>query len=647
MDKAIAILADLLRRNGDKISSGSCKFALTSDLLNHLNSSFNLIFERREVLTSSFHVLNNTSENSEKYRDLYFLYDFIQLSKSLKLTKNQNVDQQEYTDISKFKELIYLEIHKVDVNTILGIGSLRMRLQYLICERCISKLSDILELCGADQTEEPMWHELKEAIFTHNNITEIDDSLKYVPWLNTLDLSNNLIEDADSISSLSNLKYVNLSYNKLTKVPLFNGQICRRLQVLVMHNNFIENIQDVHKLVNLQQLNLGDNYLVDHDTLIPLAYLAALQSLNLRGNPISYHPQHRIRSVRYLHKNTASVRFTLDDCGLSKSEQQSISSLHPKILCIEPSSSGNNSDNSDILDRSIRVRPAVIADDILECLEISLPSVITQSSPTENLDNKEQIETLSKDYMKNLYIKAKINVKDPMKETSSKASLNQQQILSSTPLGESILNAIHDTLTEESNISTNTTEEYHTALDNANNEGEPDEVTNDVYDNTPTEENPKADATEESEDEELESGESNIFMASIKDGNDIIVIVTNTHITEKDTVSMKSLGRFTLDSLIICNRITEEDTEYIYLEFDTLRMNSSRHYFIEGAEERERFYVKLRDIIDNRPPKEISNLFTCLKCSTQFGIEDQKTIHKRETICPVCGSNLVFEEGTS
>ncbi|KRT83323.1 hypothetical protein AMK59_4694, partial [Oryctes borbonicus] len=572
MDRDIAILAELLRQNGDKISSGDCKFALTSDLLNHLTSSFNLILERREMLTSSFHVLSNTSENNEKYQDLYFLYDFVQLSKSLKLTKNQNVTQQEYTDVSKFKELRYLEIHKVDVNTILGIGSLRIRLQYLICERCVSKLRDILELSGADQTEGHSWCELKEAIFTHNNIREIDGSLKYVPWLNTLDLSNNLIKEADGISSLSNLKYLNLSYNKLTKVPLFNGQLCQRLQVLVIHNNFIENIQDIYKLVNLQQLNLADNYLIDHDSLIPLAYLAALQSLNLQGNPISYHPQHRIRSVRYLHKNAASVRFILDERGLNKSEQQSISLLHPKILPPEPSSSSNNSDNNDTLSKSVRLREAVIADDILECLESSLPVAETPASLTENFDSKEQMVMLHKEYIKILYDKAGVSTKDANKGASSDVFLDDhQKLLSSTPLGESILNTIHGTLKEESNLSTNTTGEYVTASDNANND-ELEEVINNVYDDTPTEDIQQSENAEESEDEELESGESNIFMASIKDGNDIIVIVTDTHITEKDTMSMKGLGRFTLDSLIICNKITEDDVEYINLEFDTLRM---------------------------------------------------------------------------
>lgn len=380
-----------------------------------------------------------------------------------------------------------------------------------------------------------------------------------------------------------------------------------------------------------------DNYLVDHDSLIPLAYLAALQLLNLQGNPLSYHPQHRIRSVRCLHKNTATVKFILDDVGLSKSEKQSINSLHPKILSAEPSSSSHNSEGNDIFDRSIRIRPAVIADDILDCLESSLPSVVSHASPVES-DNKEQLASLHKDYIRILYDKAGVSARDAIKEGNGFAETHQQ-LLSSTPLGESILNTIQDTLKEDNDLSNNTTGEYITASDNANNEEQPD-----VYTDMPTDENQEAETTEESEDEELESGESNIFMANLKGGNDIIVILTQTHITEKDPINMKSLGRFTLDSLYTCNKIIEDDIEYIYLEFDTVRINSSKYYSIEDEEDRNRFYDKLRNIIDSRPPKEISNLFKCMKCSTQFGVEDQKTMHRVVIKCPLCESDLVFQE---
>lgn len=650
MDREIEKLAELLRQNGHKISNGSCKFTLTSNLLNHLNSAFNLILERREAFSSSFHVLSNTEETNAKYRDLYFLYDFVQLVKSLKLTKNLNLEaSQDYVDISKFKGLELLEIRKINVNTILGIASMRMRLLYLICERSITKLSDLLESCGADESEGHTWYELKGAILTHNNLREVDNSLRYVPWLNTLDLSNNLIENADGISCLLNLKYLNLSFNKLMKVPSFNGQICRRLQVLDLHNNFIDNIYDVSRLVNLQQLNLIDNCLIEHDSLIPLSYLPALLLLNLKGNPLSYHPQHRIRSVRYLHRTTASVKFVLDDLGLNKAEYQSIHSLHPKPLSVDqPSGSNSNDTGGDVLERSIKVREAVIADDILECLDSSLTITKVDVRPAENVDNREQMASLRKDYIKILYDKTGVNPREYAKESPKDVFIDtHQQPMSSTPLGESIINSIHNTLKEENtttNTENNTTADYVTASDTTNNVEEGGEQENEVF-KPEVHEETKIEAKELSDDEELESGESNIFSANIKaTGNDVIVILTETHITEKDPIRMKSLGRFTLDSLSVCDMITENDIQYVHLEFDTVKINSSRFYYVEEEDERNRLHDKLKHILESRPPKEISNLFTCMKCSTQFGLEDQKTLHKEETVCPVCGSNLVFQE---
>lgn len=61
-------------------------------------------------------------------------------------------------------------------------------------------------------------------------------------------------------------------------------------------------------LDNLVTLDLSCNCLVDHQTLSPVAHLAALQWLNLEGNPLSFHPNHRNITAKYLHSNTRTVK---------------------------------------------------------------------------------------------------------------------------------------------------------------------------------------------------------------------------------------------------------------------------------------------------------------------------------------------------
>lgn len=87
--------------------------------------------------------------------------------------------------------------------------------------------------------------------------------------------------------------------------------------MLILRNNFIEDIRELTALVNLCELDLSHNCLLHHDALAPLAYLATLQWLCVEGNPLSFHPLHRSRTARYLHMNTATVRFMLDRSLLS------------------------------------------------------------------------------------------------------------------------------------------------------------------------------------------------------------------------------------------------------------------------------------------------------------------------------------------
>lgn len=228
-------LAFVLRKNGDKVLNGQGKLSLSVALLNILNESFSLVTEQRDSLSSSFQVINsNTNTSVEVFSDLQFLHDFIQRSVSLKLIPSPRSDAPEATDLSWFKNLKFLELYKVNAETVTGIQHLRARLQFLVSVRNISSLKDILEECGGDKSAGFLWNELKEAVFSHNEICALDSSLELAPWLHTLDLSHNNIKYANELNCLTNLKNLNLSYNRLESVPQFAGQICSRLQVILV-----------------------------------------------------------------------------------------------------------------------------------------------------------------------------------------------------------------------------------------------------------------------------------------------------------------------------------------------------------------------------------------------------------------------------
>ena len=239
----LVALANTLRENRDKITKGDGKFTLSADLLNKLNSHINLLIERREM-NVSFHVASVTSETKEVYNDLLYLYNFIKTASSLKLIG----DKSEFANVSKFANLKVLELYKVNASTVLGLERLRPKIECLICQRSLCSIKDILkrrpdECDGSVDT----WLELKEICFSHNSLQSIDDCVKLVPYLSTLDLSHNELKVVENLSYLINLKHLNLSFNKLTCVPLLSGQVCSRLQV-----NFLQTI-----LLGWQESNFG------------------------------------------------------------------------------------------------------------------------------------------------------------------------------------------------------------------------------------------------------------------------------------------------------------------------------------------------------------------------------------------------------
>lgn len=51
----------------------------------------------------------------------------------------------------------------------------------------------------------------------------------------------------------------------------------------------------------LTELDLSYNCLMEHSVLWPLEKMSALLWVSLEGNPLSYHPKHRLLSVKHLH----------------------------------------------------------------------------------------------------------------------------------------------------------------------------------------------------------------------------------------------------------------------------------------------------------------------------------------------------------
>lgn len=229
---SVSSLATMLRKAGNVVLNKNVKFTLTEDVLNEVIKSFDLVSEKKEVMSSSFHVVHNTIESADVISDIQFLYDFFQKAPALKLSGTNITD--DIIDISCFKWLKFIEIYNINLKRLRGLNNFRDILEVLVCTRNIKEVKEIfipIPTVNVD-AEELLWLKLRSAYLSHNNISNIDTSFQYTPYLHTLDLSFNCLENVDNLNYLPNLKNLNIAYNKLNKAPNFYGTICNKLQVL-------------------------------------------------------------------------------------------------------------------------------------------------------------------------------------------------------------------------------------------------------------------------------------------------------------------------------------------------------------------------------------------------------------------------------
>lgn len=694
-------LADVLRNHGDRILNGTSKMILSADLLQLLNDSFDILINddgddgpqtmmMKMHGSSSFNVLTGPGGRSASSEtlvaDRMFLHDFVQFTRRLKVTADVAAEaegggrRQSLVHLDRFKDLQMLELCKIDVvGVVVGLKRLRCKLQQLNCSRSICELSDVLQRCGADNMNIPgaNWLNLKEANFSHNGLRSIDESIALAPQLRVLDLSHNVIQDAKPLNCLDNLKHLNLGYNKLTAVPSFGGQLCNRLQILILRNNFIEDLNGVSSLLNLSELDLSENCLIEHKSLVPLANLATLQWLNLSGNPLSFHPQHRAKTASCLHLNTATVRFVFDGRGLSKTERKLVGSLHPRRIptstSIRKTAVDGERDGSrprkTATARNATIMPGasegMIDGEHEEQRDIvgneSLASVSSLVTSFEHLETKKQIEQLREQYgEKWLYDQAGSLVQDVL--GMDKLSFPKM----STPYGSADILIKADLMhpqrdggllygrqstsaraaDKSSNCSTKieTSAEVYVSAEEGNllYETADDETQNLEKD----EENDDDYPDDDDEEEDLGEGEESLYLVTIKGQSDpVFVIVTSTHIIERESDNGKERGRWQSETVLHCERLGDD---CLQVHFDTYKSDGKqRQYIFEDLEELQRLQDTLNTIIENKPPEEL-NLYKCMNCNNQFGVNKTlDTYNDKKMACPLCRSTLVFEDEPS
>ncbi|KAL7305323.1 hypothetical protein TKK_0002453 [Trichogramma kaykai] len=695
----IVELAKLLRDKGDKILSASSKLTLSTSLLASLNENFALIIEEPDDIESSFQVCN--SSRNEIFRDIKFLHDFVQKTIGLKLMFNKCESQ--IIDITKFRHLKYLELHKIPISSVKGIQAIRGQLECIICSggHGVISLEELLAYCGADKGVGFVWGSLTRLALPYNNLSHLDKSLEFVPWVETIDLSHNALTRATDLKYLPNVKNVNLSYNNLEFVPQFNRAAFYLLQKLILRNNYIENINGLEKLEGLVELDLSHNLLTDHSLLWPLLAMPLLRTLCLEGNPLSYHPDHKTMLFSYLHPalGNKNCKLTIDNEEIGKFDRIQISEnrsffLHsrqekPELRRADiTSSSDMNAANTSELENELdvssvsrinakkneNIQVAVIADDEVEKDEIKSDSIANSFFETsmDHLEVKRQILALREKYGEDNWLSNHgatcVQTIMGLQSTPTaplglfSSTLNDNHLMLHTTIGNS--NSTSPSPISKPSSSDETAMQHHEKFEVqveinhhvSKNDTETEvETINEINTISETEfetsENGIVDLKinedlTTSYDPEEETGD--LFLLQKKRGqeesDEIFLVISSDDIKERDTMTGKILFRWATNTVLSCVLGRGTPTT-IDITFDTTRKDRNARTYITNLDDAKKINEKLNEMIRTYVPI-VLKIFMCMKCSTQFSQDGDNNIVTSQPAlpkCPTCKSTLVIQ----
>ena len=135
---------------------------------------------------------------------------------------------------------------------------------------------------------------LEVVLLQHNLLEDIDKFYRQGFYVKRLDISHNNLAQINGLNQLKNLKYAQLSHNKISELPLEINQLKKLVSLDLSNNQLLYLPRTIIGLIKLEELNLENNQL---GSLPPnLNKLRKLKSLNLAGNPIGEKEKERIRN---------------------------------------------------------------------------------------------------------------------------------------------------------------------------------------------------------------------------------------------------------------------------------------------------------------------------------------------------------------
>lgn len=190
------------------------------------------------------------------------------------------------------------------------------------------------------------WGNLTEADFSFNNLKDIDDSIKLLPNVKTLNLVHNKLSDVKKISNLSQLPQLctlNLSENQFYSCADLHTSL-GNIVSLDLSQNFISSLSGISKLYSLESLDVSCNKITDIKEIVHIGSLPCLENIRITGNPLACIVDYRVKVLELF--NARANDINLDNEKPTVQELDKVRVLQALRIAkegIAPSFSNSNS----------------------------------------------------------------------------------------------------------------------------------------------------------------------------------------------------------------------------------------------------------------------------------------------------------------
>ncbi|XP_026761498.1 nischarin [Galleria mellonella] len=222
-----------------------------------------------------------------------------------------------------FKSLVDLKILGVPMECIESVGTLRNTLMSLsiLMANVVSLneflLVDILHKDPSSIADTVKWKKLTKVNFASNNIHQVDWAIKLVPKLQVLNFSSNRLTELCDISSLHELRILNLSMNKFSACENWHAKIGNIVKIDLSQNQVVS-LQGFSRLYSLESLDLSCNLVTDVEEVQHICKLPCLEYLWLTANPVASTIDYRVKVIEQF--NARMGELCLDNEKASQKE---------------------------------------------------------------------------------------------------------------------------------------------------------------------------------------------------------------------------------------------------------------------------------------------------------------------------------------